>query len=389
MEPDLLARFTSISLAEEESLPVVFPNGMGATNEADTGLYLVGKILHPRPVNPETVAKQMHRAFNPLKELTVKFLGDNKFLFRFEHLGDCLRVEEGSPWHFENHLFVLNRVPPGGYAGSVALNKCPFSVQIHNLPFLSFPRGSAEILGNRIGEFLYAEIDAKGSSKVAALRLRVALDIRKPLIRALKVPSVDGEMVTAAITYEKLPIFCSECGMLDHQLWYCKAARDVAAKKSANSKENDPSFGPWLRAAKARILETTISKKTTSSGTSSSAPPPEGNVSGEPSAPETKRSSGSESEKSPVVETQDELALTTEPGMMMIDLPREASPPPAIPVLPESVAMEGIVRTRKRAPSTDSRSTEDCNPKGTKISRTNDSCSSLPAEAAMQPRPAQ
>ncbi|EPS73023.1 hypothetical protein M569_01734 [Genlisea aurea] len=218
METELLARFTSISLTEAEISPVVFPDGTGATNEEDTGLYLVWKVLHPRPINPETVSKQMHKAFNPLKELTVKFLGDNKFLFRFEHLGDCLNVEERSPWHFENHLLFLNRVPLGSHAGSVALNPCLFSVQIHNLPFLSFPSGVGDTLGNRIGKFVHAELDAKGRSSIAALRMRVAIDIRKPLIRALQVPDTDGLMVIAAVTYEKLSIICSECGMLDHQL---------------------------------------------------------------------------------------------------------------------------------------------------------------------------
>ncbi|EPS65140.1 hypothetical protein M569_09639, partial [Genlisea aurea] len=270
MEPDIADHFKSISLTEAESPPVAFPEGNRATNEEDTSLYMVGKVLNPRPVNPETVAKQMRRAFNPLQEMSVKFLGENKFLFRFQHSGDFAKVEEGRPWHFENHLLVLNAVPPGGYAGSVTLNHCPFTVQIHNLPFLSFPRGAAEALGNRIGQFLNAELDAKGDSKVAALRLRIALDIRQPLIRALPVPAEDGSMVLAAVTYEKLPIFCSECGRLDHQVRYCKSARD-----KPTTDRNNPQYGPWLKATRPRFLDPSPSKKINSeAGTPAAGPLP-------------------------------------------------------------------------------------------------------------------
>ncbi|EPS71506.1 hypothetical protein M569_03261 [Genlisea aurea] len=269
MEPDISNLFNSISLTEAESPPVVFPEGNSSTNEDDTGFYMVGKVLNPRPVNPETVAKQMRRAFNPLKEMSVKLLGDNKFLFRFQSFGDFSKVEEGRPWHFENHLFVMSTVPPEGYAGSVTLVQCPFTVQIHNLPFLSFPRGAAEALGNRIGQFLNAELDAQGSSQVAALRIRVALDIRKLLIRALKVPAQDGSMVHAAITYEKLPIFFSECGMLDHQVRYC-----VKAREKSPTDRTSPTYGPWLRATKPRILEPNAKKDKPDSGTAASSTTP-------------------------------------------------------------------------------------------------------------------
>ncbi|EPS63383.1 hypothetical protein M569_11401 [Genlisea aurea] len=352
MEPDISALFKSISLTDSESPPVIFPVGIGTTHEADSGFYMVGKVLHPRPVNPETVAKQMRRAFNPLKEMKVKFLGDNKFLFRFQLQGDYLRVEEGTPWHFENHLLVLSRVPPGGYADSVALDTCPFTVQIHNLPFLSFPTGVAEALGNRIGTFIHAEVDAQGESQVAALRLRVAVDVRKPLVRALQAPTPEGSLVTVAITYEKLPIFCSECGKLDHQYRYCTIARERAAAPPTN-----PTYGPWLRAATARVLEPTASKKSSPSKsdthTSSSEPAQNETGMAAPSYPEALHASRDEQEDLPQHEAQTAVGPDTDQGMMVLDFPILA------PTLDNTLAqdapeeMEGVISSRKRTLSSD------------------------------------
>ncbi|EPS61669.1 hypothetical protein M569_13126 [Genlisea aurea] len=327
----------------------------------------------------------MRRAFNPLKELSIKFLGDNKFLFRFEHQADYSRVELGIPWHFENHLLVLGGVPPGGHAGSVSLNTCPFTVQIHNLPFLSFPRGVATTLGNRIGEFISAELDTNGKSKVAALRLRVAVDIRKPLIRALKVPDQDGSLVTAAITYEKLPILCSACGKLDHQSRYCVIARESGAKPPT-----DQQYGIWLRATPPRILEPMANRKERSdstSGTSSSEPSSTNPI---PPSPSSAMAMPGVQDHPPPSHILPDTPSSPDPGMMMLDSPTPPSSLVRPSVLVQGDAMEGIVQTRKRALFKEaSDSEEEERVKGPKLRRSSEGCSTNPAEAAVQPRHSQ
>ena len=41
--------------------------------------------------------------------VSVNEIGENLFQFQFQYVDNCLRVQHGSPWLFDNHLLVLNK----------------------------------------------------------------------------------------------------------------------------------------------------------------------------------------------------------------------------------------------------------------------------------------
>lgn len=67
-----------------------------------------------------------------------------------------------------------------------------------------------------LGEFL--EYDTKNTSGFwrPYMRLRVLLDVRKPLLRSKKIRKEGGLPVIATFKYEKLGSFCYLCGLLGH-----------------------------------------------------------------------------------------------------------------------------------------------------------------------------
>ncbi|KAL0463455.1 UNVERIFIED_CONTAM: putative mitochondrial protein [Sesamum latifolium] len=76
------------------------------------------------------------------------------------------------------------------------------------------------------------------------LRLRVALDVSKPLLRALKIRTVLGDEHLVAFTYERLPNFYYLCGRLGHISKWCESRfQDGFVNPIEES-----SFEPWLRA---------------------------------------------------------------------------------------------------------------------------------------------
>lgn len=80
----------------------------------------------------------------------------------------------------------------------------------------------ASELGNALGFFEDVEHDEERYCWGSSLRVRVNLDISKPLRRGLKL-NIAGPMGGnwIPIQYERLPDFCFCCGKLDHVLKDC------------------------------------------------------------------------------------------------------------------------------------------------------------------------
>ncbi|XVE52439.1 hypothetical protein DITRI_Ditri02bG0122400 [Diplodiscus trichospermus] len=68
------------------------------------------------------------------------------------------------------------------------------------------------------------------------LRVRVLINITKPLKRGQRVVVEGGKKIRTTFKYERLPDFCYVCGMPDHQEQECnEAIRIMKAKKSSVS----------------------------------------------------------------------------------------------------------------------------------------------------------
>ncbi|KAI7999590.1 hypothetical protein LOK49_LG09G01115 [Camellia lanceoleosa] len=104
------------------------------------------------------------------------------------------------------------------------------------------------LLGNQLGRFVDMEYGDGGIVWGRTLRLRVEINIAKPLRRGLKLALSGRESVWVTLTYEKLPNFCFHCGLLGHSI------RDCANKILGEGEEvgSPLQYGPWLRAETTR-----------------------------------------------------------------------------------------------------------------------------------------
>ncbi|KAK4434325.1 hypothetical protein Salat_0595300 [Sesamum alatum] len=99
-------------------------------------------------------------------------------------------------------------------------------------------------IGNKIGRFVDVDLDANGYVWGASIRIRVAIDITKPLRRALKIRTVLGDEQLVTFTYERLPNFCYLCGRLGHISRSCELQ---LMDDFIDPGSNTP-YGTWLRA---------------------------------------------------------------------------------------------------------------------------------------------
>jgi uncharacterized protein involved in high-affinity Fe2+ transport len=77
-----------------------------------------------------------------------------------------------------------------------------------------------EAIGAEIGEFMDVETQEDGSAVGRVLRMKVHLDVRKPLTRGvmLRVEEKDGveRPLWCPVASEYLPDFCYTCGIIGH-----------------------------------------------------------------------------------------------------------------------------------------------------------------------------
>ncbi|KAL0430277.1 UNVERIFIED_CONTAM: hypothetical protein Sradi_0653700 [Sesamum radiatum] len=87
-------------------------------------------------------------------------------------------------------------------------------------------------------------MDSMGNVWGSSMRIRVFVDVTKPLKRVLKIRTTLGDEQLLSFTYERLPNFCYLCGCLGHLSKFCELR---FAENFTDPGEATP-FGPWLRA---------------------------------------------------------------------------------------------------------------------------------------------
>lgn len=200
-------------LEDEEEL-VIELEGL-STNETKSDLCLVGKFLTEQSINLNVAKGRLAGIWKPRRGVSIRDIGSGRLLIQFYHILDLKRVVEGGPWSIANHPLLVHRLKVGEIPDQVPLNKIIFWVQIHKLPYGTFLESVGKSLGNYIGKFLEYDTTNKVSPWMKFMRIRVELDVDKPLKKGRKI-KVGGTSAEVVFKYERLHIFCYICGKLGH-----------------------------------------------------------------------------------------------------------------------------------------------------------------------------
>ncbi|CAN0899573.1 Uncharacterized protein At4g02000 [Linum grandiflorum] len=153
--------------------------------------------------------------------MSLDDLGEKHYLFRFNHPRDLRWVVENRPWTYDNSLLVLHELKKGESPESILFTSAAFWVQIHELPARFCKESVRHILGAFVGQYVAFDTKTKFSRETPYLRIRVIVDVTKPLAIDKKVRQPRGEWLLGKFRYEKLPTFCFLCGRIGHVERHC------------------------------------------------------------------------------------------------------------------------------------------------------------------------
>ncbi|TXG57168.1 hypothetical protein EZV62_018481 [Acer yangbiense] len=152
--------------------------------EKKLDLCLVGKILSPKQVNRDAFRAIIPRIWQTMVDIEI--VQDNTYLFYFQNQGERFRVLSGGPWSFDNCLLVLEKLSGVREITRLPFNRVAFWVQIINAPLLCITKEMGEFIGRCLGDLVDIDVGVTGECFGKYMRLRVAIDISKPLKRFLR-----------------------------------------------------------------------------------------------------------------------------------------------------------------------------------------------------------
>ncbi len=179
---------------------------------------------------------------------TIRDMNENRLVFVFEDEADRERVMMGEPWAYDKYLIILQRIEEEEAIEDVVFRETSLWVQLHGLPIRKMNLEVANTLVSSLGRVEQISNGDTNADGGQAMRIRVRLDVTKPLCRGRKARLEKGHETWISFKYERLPNFCYWCGLLSNSDKDCP--QWLLNKEELRAE--DQQFGPWLRAVNER-----------------------------------------------------------------------------------------------------------------------------------------
>ncbi|XP_019190338.1 PREDICTED: uncharacterized protein LOC109184755 [Ipomoea nil] len=247
---DLTSLCANLTLADvdDEGIAIRLPNVPIAEPERESEFFAVGRLVMTKLVKFGFFQDTMAAIWQPAMGVTMQQIQSQRYLIRFYHEADLVRILSDGPWSFEQSLLIMRRVMPGEDPEVVPLDLADFWVQIHSLPTGLRSAVVVSAIGSFLGTLVMVDERNFDGTMRTYYRVRVTIDATKPLKKQMKLKKDNGVWVLVDFRYERLPTFCFVCGIIGHGDRVCP--KIVQGVDLANGKP----YGAWLRAGARRTV---------------------------------------------------------------------------------------------------------------------------------------
>ena len=234
---EITAGWSRLSLQGPEGEDFRLRSDMGSEE-----FVLAAKFFTKRALNTDAIARNFSQLWRSRNGFRIKDLGNHIVLFIFDNKLNTDKILASQPWSFDKSLVAIQRYDKGTHARDLVFDRASFWVQVYDIPIQFMNKIVAEGICSGIGEVCASESPTMEGGDF--LRVRVKIDILKPLNRGRKITLDDGSTGWVSFKYERLPNICYWCGCLTHGDKDCDLWIDSEGTLPTEARQ----YGAWLRA---------------------------------------------------------------------------------------------------------------------------------------------
>ncbi|KAK8972945.1 hypothetical protein V6N11_025441 [Hibiscus sabdariffa] len=176
---------------------------------------------------------------NNVSEITE--LSQNFFLIKPTSAEAQTMILNRPPWVLDDDLFSIVAYNPAWRVADFEFTRMVIWVRVFQLPLHAMNSTMGLRLGGCIGRAVAIDHRVEGGNLGEFLRIRVEIDITKPLRRFVLLGNGQGKKPTPCpLRYERLPNFCFFCGLVGHLLLSCPTKPTVLDERKLQ-------YGEWMR----------------------------------------------------------------------------------------------------------------------------------------------
>jgi hypothetical protein len=201
---------------------------------------VIVKLLSDKPGHADAMEVALGRVWCPLRGAACKDMGENVFIFTLRQESGKNKALFDGPWSFNKSLLVVEDFVLSKTLEEYEFITIPIWIRLFGLPLGMMDQDTGEAIGDEVGVFMEADVGEDGMAKGKFLRIKVRINIKKPLMRGIMLNVEKGQDdLWCRFEYEFLPDFCYKCGFFDHIDRDCKV---VVARGEKTQ------YGSWLKA---------------------------------------------------------------------------------------------------------------------------------------------
>ena len=239
-------------LSDEEKGIMAVESHEVAISKQQAQFSILFTLQTTKDFNKEAFKSTCTSLWRSSRGVTIKAVGQNLFLAILgseEHLQEII---DKSPWSFDKRLILMKRFFGDISPAKVTFTHSLFWIRIFNIPIKSMNTDVGARIANEMGELTMVDAPKSGLAWGPFLRIRVRIDITKPLMRGkmIQIENLDADW--AVFKYERLPIFCYCCGLLGHQDRECP--QYLRNLRSPNILEGQQRSFPWWMGSEIQLI---------------------------------------------------------------------------------------------------------------------------------------
>ncbi|KAM0919020.1 hypothetical protein ACQ4PT_008437 [Festuca glaucescens] len=219
---------------EEERAPVVV-NIAKARGTAAVRLLAVGVLLSVVNITTSKLVSYMRNVWGIRGHIETLQLVDNRFLIDLSTTGDYEHVTTGGPWRYEGDAVLVRKLEDHEDPQTVPFETVPIWAQFWDVPFYLLSKQLARNLGEKLGELICIDDKARGDIANKILRARIHLPVARALQRWITLEDeLTDEEGVVSVFYERLPRYCTSCGVIGHPAANCELPAEMRTTREAS-----------------------------------------------------------------------------------------------------------------------------------------------------------